>query len=98
MTFPLSPDDLEVGKLYKGVWFNAVKEDMSDIWLFFNPEEVRAKGILSSMKCFVLIEKKEISLPDKGWDCKILTSNGDVGWATFLTGSHWFKELTENNT
>jgi hypothetical protein len=98
MRLPLSPEDLEVGNLYKGIWFNAVKEAMSDIWLFFNPEEVRAsKGILSSMKCFVLLEKEQ-DPTEMTWYCKLLTSEGQVGWTYFSTGTHWFKELTENNS
>ena len=100
MKLPLRPDDLEVGKLYKGIWLNPinVNEVMTDIWLIITPEGVSpSKGILVSMDCFVLLEKEQ-DPTEMTWCCKLLTSNGELGWAYFSTGTHWFKELTENNT
>ena len=101
MRLPLRPDDLEVGKLYKGIWLTSINEAMTDIWLILTPERVSpSEGILASMECLVLLEKEQDPTEITGmtWYCKLLTSNGELGWAYFTTGRHWFKELTENNT
>ena len=95
MKLPLCPDDLEVGKLYKGIWFTSINEAMSDVWLTITPQGlIPSEGILSSMECFVLLEKQQDPI-EMTWYCKILTSKGELGWAYFSTGTHWFKELTE---
>lgn len=95
MRLPLSPEDLEVGKLYKGIWLSMMNEAMTDIWLLITPEGVSPQdGILVSMECLVLLEKEQD--PNKmTWYCKLLTSKGQVGWAYFSIGTHWFKELKE---
>ncbi|NBP03752.1 MAG: hypothetical protein EBU90_27365 [Proteobacteria bacterium] len=98
MTLPLRPDDLEVGKLYKGIWLNPINEAMTSHLMIFTPERVSSsERILSSIECFVLLEKEQ-DPTEMTWCCKLLTSNGDIGWTYFSTGTHWFKELTENNT
>lgn len=97
MKLPLCPEDLEVGKLYRGIWFSKMNKAMSDIWLEAEPKHTNVHGLLVSIECFVLLEKEQ-DPTEMTWYCKLLTSNGDIGWAYFLTGTHWFKELTENNT
>jgi len=97
MRLPLSPEDLEVGKLYKGIWLTIMNEAMSNIWLEAEPKHPSVHGVAASIECFVLLEKEQDPI-EMTWYCKILTSNGELGWAYFSTGTHWFKELTENNT
>ena len=94
MRLPLYPEDLEVGKLYKGIWLTTTNEAMKEIWLETNPTKPTHPGIIVSIDCFVLLEKEQDPI-EMTWYCKILTSNGELGWAYFSTGTHWFKELTE---
>jgi len=94
MRLPLSPEDLEVGKLYKGIWLTIMNEAMSNIWLEAQRKHLSVDGIAASIECFVLLEKEQ-DPTEMTWYCKILTSKGQVGWTYFSTGTHWFKELTE---
>ena len=94
---PLRPEDLVVGKLYKGIWLTAItNEAMSDIFLETEQKHPNIHGIVTDLNCFVLLDVSQ-DPTEMTWRCKILTNKGEVGWTHFSTGTHWFKEITEVN-
>lgn len=95
----LSPNDLTIGKLYEGYWIRRGYEIRHDIWLdkeFLPSRILQRDGTLIQTTCFMLLAKEQ-DRDELTWSFKILTHNGEVGWAHFSIGTHWFKKLTENN-
>ena len=98
----LRPDDLKIGKLYQGYWTTFSGDKRHDNWLDkdFLPSRIsrilQRDGTLIQTTCFMLLDKVE-DRDELTWSFKILTHNGEVGWAHFSIGTHWFKKLTENN-
>jgi hypothetical protein len=91
----LSPDDLKIGKLYQGYWTTFSGDKRHDIWLdkdFLPSRILQRDGTLIQTTCFMLLVKAE-DRDELTWSFKILTNDGQVGWAHFSTGTHWFKEL-----
>lgn len=89
--YDLQPKDLVVGNLYKGAWFAFITEDpRCDILLATDTCQS-----MVSIDCFVLLDKSQRPTPAKmTWKLTILTRNGELGWTFLSTGTHWFKELT----
>ena len=91
MKLPLRPEDLVVGNLYKGEWYTFITNDPRSEILLTN-ESFPAGQIMTSMDCFVLLDKrKDSKITHK---LTILTRKGEVGCTHLSTGTHWFKELT----
>ena len=97
MKLPLTFRELEVGKLYTGCWFSH-NQPVEDIWLQRGAVATKnmdnLNGVLGSLSCFVLLEKQEVPDREEEAMCRILTSTGDIGWATLVDGIHWFIEIT----
>ena len=92
---PLRPEDLVVGNLYKGVWYTPITKELRSDILLAN-ETFPKGGLMASMDCFVLLDKSQ-EKEEMTWKCTILTTKGSYGWSYLSTGTHWFKELTEEN-
>ena len=91
----LRPDDLKIGKLYQGYWTTFSGDIRHDIWLdkeFLPSRILKRDGTLIQTTCFMLLDKAQ-DRDELTWSLKILTNDGQVGWAHFSTGTHWFKEL-----
>ena len=93
---PLRPDDLKIGNLYSCIWLTVTNVAMSNIWLEAKQKHPNSHGFVAGLNCFVLLDTNQDST-EMTWRCKILTSEGKIGWTTFSTGTHWFKELTTEN-
>lgn len=87
---PLRPEDLVIGKLYKGIWITVLNDPQSDIWV---ANESHPNGFITNMGCFVFLGRTQDPI-EMTWKCTLLTSEGTIVWTYFSTGTHWFKELT----
>lgn len=88
--------DLEVGKLYKGWWLTPRSHEVvEDVWMQQGPAPTDGSvgGAIASLSCFVFLGKETESAEEELM-CKILTNQGEVGWACFAKGVHWFVKLT----
>jgi hypothetical protein len=93
----LSPNDLTIGKLYQGYWMLFSGDIRHDIWLnkeFLPSRILQRGGTLIQTTCFMLLAKAQ-DRDELTWSFKILTHNGEVGWAHFSIGTHWFEKLNE---
>ena len=98
MNLPLTFRDLEIGKLYTG-WWSTLRSNqrIEDVWLQREPVSSGGLGgAVASLSCFMLLEKQEDPDREEEAMCKIITNNGEVGWAVLVDGIHWFTEIIKN--